>query len=70
MAKKDKNITAIDALLKGGIYKPEEYKEEKEADDDKTLTIVFKTSGEYPDGTSWEREPTPEEAADYESWMQ
>lgn len=26
------------------------------------------TSGQYPDGTSWERDATEEEAAEYESW--
>ena len=32
-----------------------------------TIKIVFGTSGEYPDGTKWERDATPEEAEKYES---
>lgn len=38
------------------------------ASSDKTIKIVFGTSGEYPDGTKWERDATPEEAEEYESW--
>jgi len=30
--------------------------------------LVFGTSGKYPDGTSWERDATPEEQAQYESY--
>lgn len=30
--------------------------------------LVFGTSGEYPDGTKWERDATPEEAEKYDSW--
>ena len=69
MAKKDKHIKAMDTLLKGGIYKPEEYKEEPEEDEANAVKIVFATSGTYPDGTPWERKPTSEEAALYEDWM-
>lgn len=32
------------------------------------LVLSFATHGEYPDGTKWEREATPEEQARYESW--
>lgn len=30
--------------------------------------LVFGTAGKYPDGTSWERDATPEEQAEYESY--
>lgn len=33
-----------------------------------TVRIVFGTSGQYPDGTRWDRDATPEEAELYESW--
>ena len=32
------------------------------------IRLVFGTSGKYPDGTSWERDATPEEEAEYRSW--
>lgn len=38
------------------------------ASSNNTIKIVFGTSGEYPDGTRWERDATPEEAEEYESW--
>lgn len=38
------------------------------ASSDNTIRIVFGTSGEYPDGTRWERDATPDEAEKYESW--
>ena len=38
------------------------------ASSDNTIRIVFRTGGEYPDGTRWERDATPEEAEEYESW--
>jgi hypothetical protein len=38
------------------------------ASSDNTLRIVFGTSGEYPDGTKWERDATPEETEEYENW--
>lgn len=44
-----------------------EAKKEAEAQAD-TIKIVFGTSGTYPDGTSWERDATEEEQAEYESW--
>ena len=34
------------------------------------IKIVFGTSGEYPDGTKWERDATPEEAEEYKSWSE
>ena len=40
----------------------------KQADEKNTIKIVFGTSGQYPDGTSWERDATEEEAAKYDSW--
>lgn len=41
----------------------------KEADEDaNVIRIVWGTSGEYPDGTKWERDATPEEAEEYDSW--
>lgn len=33
-----------------------------------TIKIIFGTSGTYPDGTSWERDATPEEQALYEGY--
>lgn len=33
-----------------------------------TFRIVFGTSGTYPDGTKWERDATPEEQAEYDSF--
>jgi len=66
---KEKNIKAIDSLLRG--EEPVKYQppEDEEKDGDNTLRIVFGTSGTYPDGTPWDRDATPEEAAEYDSWM-
>lgn len=66
--KKSRNsVRAGGSLLTGGLSTPEPYKEE-ETDEANTIKLVFGTSGEYPDGTKWERDATPEEAAEYESW--
>lgn len=46
-----------------------EAKREAEAKAD-TIRLVFATEGTYPDGTKWERDATPEEQAEYESWAQ
>ena len=46
-----------------------EAKREVEAKAD-TIRLVFATEGTYPDGTKWERDATPEEQAEYESWAQ
>lgn len=46
-----------------------EAKREAEAKGD-TIRLVFDTEGTYPDGTKWERDATPEEQAEYESWAQ
>lgn len=45
-----------------------ETEQSQSATDDNTIKIVFATSGEYPDGTSWERDATEEEEAEYKSW--
>ena len=42
-----------------------EAKKQAEAEAD-TIRIVFGTEGEYPDGTKWSRDATPEEQAEYE----
>lgn len=52
-------------MLMGGLKTPEPY---KEIDESNAIKIVFGTSGEYPDGTKWERDATPEEKAQYDSW--
>lgn len=48
--------------------KPEKYKEDNPEANNNELKIVWGTSGKYPDGTSWEKEATPEEIAEYENW--
>lgn len=40
--------------------------EREAAEKAQTIRIVFGTSGTYPDGTSWERDATPEEQKLYE----
>lgn len=45
-------------------------KEARETTDENTLRLVFGTSGEYPDGTKWERDATPDEEAEYKSYME
>lgn len=66
--KKSRNsVRARGSLITGGFTVPEPYKEE-ETDEKNTIKIVFGTSGQYPDGTSWERDATEEEIAKYESW--
>lgn len=45
-------------------------REAKSDDVGDALRIVFGTSGEYPDGTKWERDATEEEAEQYNEWMQ
>ena len=41
-----------------------------DADTGNSLKIVFGTSGEYPDGTKWERDATPEEEDEYRGYME
>ena len=60
-----KRIRVGESLLMGGLKVPEPY---KEIDENNAIKIVFGTSGEYPDGTKWERDATPEEKAQYDSW--
>lgn len=43
-------------------------KKAEEEQGDATFKLVFGTSGEYPDGTKWERDATPEEQAKYEEY--
>lgn len=62
-----KRLKAGESLLIGGLTAPEPYKEESE-DGANTIKLVFSTRGEYPDGTKWERDATPEEEAEYKSW--
>ncbi len=62
-----KRLKAGESLLIGGLKAPEPYKEEAE-DGANTIRLVFGTSGEYPDGTKWTRDATPEEEAKYKSW--
>lgn len=50
--------------------KPEPYKEEPEEARPEDIKIIWGTSGEYPDGTKWERDATPEEEAKYNSWAE
>lgn len=47
--------------------KPELLQEEAK-ENPQDIKIVWGTSGEYPDGTKWERDATPEEEAEYNSW--
>ena len=66
--KKTRNsVKAGGRLLTGSLTAPEPYKEEN-TDEANTIKIVFGTSGEYPDGTKWERDATPEEAAKYDEY--
>ena len=44
-----------------------EAKKEAEAQVE-TIKIVWATSGQYPDGTSWERDATPEEQAEFDNY--
>lgn len=44
-----------------------EAKKEAEAQAE-TIKIVWATSGQYPDGTSWERDATPEEQAEFNNY--
>ena len=66
--KKTRNsVKAGGRLLTGSLTALEPYKEEN-TDEANTIKIVFGTSGEYPDGTKWERDATPEEAAKYDEY--
>ena len=50
--------------------KPDTYKEEEENDNSHVIRIAFTAQGEYPDGTKWERDATPEEEAELISWAE
>lgn len=63
----DKKTKTLERLI---TQKPEEYKEEAPVDSDKEIKLVFGTHGEYPDGTKWERDATPEEEEEYKSWCE
>lgn len=41
---------------------------QKAEENTQEFRLVFGTAGKYPDGTSWERDATPEEQAEYESY--
>ena len=62
----------IQGLLKAdkGILEQSVKREAKETTDANTIYIGYKITGEYPDGTPWEREATPEEQAELEAWSQ
>lgn len=50
--------------------KPDTYNEEAENDNSHVIRIAFTAQGEYPDGTKWERDATPEEEAELISWAE
>lgn len=51
--------------------RPEHYVEEdQEKDNSHVIRIAFTAQGEYPDGTKWERDATPEEEAELMSWAE
>lgn len=60
-----KRIKAGKSLLMGIMIAPEPF---KEIDDSNAIRIVFGTTGEYPDGTKWERNATADEIAQYENF--
>lgn len=45
-------------------------REARETTDENSLTIAFAVTGEYPDGTKWERPATPEEEETYRGYME
>lgn len=65
-------VQGIQGLLKAdkGILEQAVKREAKETTDANTIYIGYKIAGEYPDGTPWEREATPEEQAELEAWSQ
>lgn len=62
-----KLIPKNERLLENALIK--ETKQQSQANTDKQIKIVLATSGEYPDGTKWEREATEEEKAEFNSWL-
>lgn len=60
-------ITGLQTIA--GSLKPVE-PELPDSNDENTIKIVFGTSGEYPDGSKWDREATPDEEAEYKSWCE
>lgn len=62
----DNKTKTLERLI---TQKPEEYKEES-TERPEDIKIVWGTSGEYPDGTKWERDATPEEEEKYSSWAE
>lgn len=63
----DNKTKTLERLI---TQKPEEYKEESTETRPEDVKIVWGTSGEYPDGTKWERDATPEEETKYNSWAE
>lgn len=55
---------ALERLL---TEKPEPLQEETQANP-LDIKIAWMVSGEYPDGTKWEREATEEEKEEYNLW--
>lgn len=62
-----KLILKNEGLLENALIK--ETEQQRQANTDKQIKIVLATSGEYPDGTKWEREATEEEKAEFNSWL-
>lgn len=58
----NKRARAGHDLLVGDLKAPEMYEDEDEKQKADTLEIVFKTVGEYPDGTKWENTMSPNKA--------
>lgn len=78
MEQRNADIKPLSFIGKSDIAKKAEFaearaearKEAKRQAEENTqeFRLVFGTSGKYPDGTSWERDATPEEQALYESY--
>lgn len=70
------DIKPVSFLKKSEIAKRAETAEaraeaKKEADEKASvIRIVFGVSGQFPDGTRWERDATPEEENKYHEWIE
>lgn len=62
-----KLIPKNEGLLENALIKETEH--QSQANTDKQIKIILATSGEYQDGTKWEREATEEEKAEFNSWL-
>lgn len=65
------SVQGLRGILKAdkGILEQAVKREAKETTDANTWTLAFATTGEYPDGTKWERPATPEEEETYKGYM-